>query len=148
MTDNINLASVFRLTAVNFRLAGETLFATMELKNDGSPAKLTAIPFYYLASHAAELLLKSALLKRGLDESDLRRRFGHDLRRLLEAVQQKGVSITPETVSLIDGLHKQHHSHSLRYDALLDDGQPTFMPPPRLIFIMLDELLMLTRLSN
>ncbi|MCC6140613.1 MAG: hypothetical protein IT389_08360 [Nitrospira sp.] len=63
--DPIYWASVYRLTAVNFRLSAEVLAPNLELRDDGSPAKLTAIPFYFLASHAIELFLKSALLKRG-----------------------------------------------------------------------------------
>ena len=88
------LASVYRLTAVNFRLAAETLTATMETKEDGTPAKLTAIPFYFVASHAAELFLKSALLKRGLEESDLKQYdYRHNLNALLSAIQAKGFQL-------------------------------------------------------
>jgi hypothetical protein len=148
-TDSIYLASVYRLTAVNFRLAAETLHSTMELSSDGRPAKLTAIPFYFLASHAAELFLKSALLKRGFAEGDLKRfENRHSLNNLLEAVQQKGLFVSPQTISLINGLHEQHQTHALRYTALVDDGQSTYLPPPSLVFVMLDELLMLTRIAT
>jgi hypothetical protein len=149
MSDNVYLASIYRLTAVNFRMAAETLAATMEMKGDGTPLKLTAIPFYFLASHAAELFLKSALLKRGFGESDLKQYdYRHNLNALLVAIQAKGVSVTPDTINLINGLHRQHQTHALRYTALVDDGQPTYMPLPSLVFIMLDELLLLTRLST
>jgi hypothetical protein len=149
MTDPIALASAYRLTGVNFRLAAETLAATMELRSDGRPAKLTAIPFCFLVSHAAELFLKSALLKRGFVEGDLKKfDYRHNLNPLLQAVQNKGVTVTPETVALVDGLHQQHQAHALRYTALLDDGPPTYMPPPSLVFGMLDELLMLTRIAT
>ncbi len=149
MTDSLYLASIFRMTGVNFQLAAKILADAMETKSDGTPAKMTAIPFYFVASHAAELLLKSALLKRGFNESELKQfDLRHSLNSLLAAVQEQGVSVMMETVSLIDGLHHQHQTHSLRYTALLDDGQPTFMPPPSLIFEMLDELLMLTRIST
>lgn len=148
-TDNVYLASVYRLTAVNFRLAAETLAASMGTKGDDSPAKLTAIPFYFVASHAAELFLKSALLKRGLSENDLKKYdFRHNLKGLLEALQGKGVSLTADTVCLIDGLHSQHLRHALRYSALVADGQTAYMPPPSLVLVMLDELLLLTRIST
>jgi hypothetical protein len=149
MKNSVYLASIYRLTAVNFRLAAETLAATMETKVDGTPAKLTAIPFYFVASHAAELFLKSALLKRGFEESDLKQYdYRHSLNALLVAIQAKGVSVTPDTINLINGLHRQHQTHALRYSALVDDGQATYMPPPLLVFRMLDELLLLTRLST
>ncbi|MEK6302381.1 MAG: hypothetical protein AABO41_16850 [Acidobacteriota bacterium] len=148
MTDSIHLASVYRMTAVNFRLAAETLAATMEAKPDGTPAKLTAIPFYFVVSHAVELFLKSALLKRGFVESDVKHDYRHNLNALLAALQEKGVTVTPDTIGLINGLHYQHQTHALRYTALVDDGRPTFMPPPTLVFEMLDELLLLTRLST
>jgi hypothetical protein len=149
MTDSMYLASVYRLTGVIFRSAAETLAATLEIKEDGTPAKLTAIPFYFIASHAAELFLKTALLKRGFTESDLKEYdYRHNLNALLAALHGKGVSITQDTVNLINGLHYQHQTHALRYTALVDDGQPTYMPPPSPVFEMLDELLLLTRFST
>ncbi len=149
MSDPIGLASVYRLTAVNFWESAKIVSASLETKSDGTPAKLAAIPFYFLISHAAELLLKSALLKRGLQENDLKKfDCRHNLDALLEELQKKGVSITPDTVRLIGGLHSQHQNHALRYTALVDDGQKTFMPPPPLVFSMLDELLLLTRIST
>ncbi len=149
MNNSVYLATVYRLTAVSFRLAAETLAATMETKGDGTPAKITAIPFYFLASHAAELFLTSALLKRGFEESDLKEYdYRHNLNALLVAIQANGVSVTSDTVTLINGLHGQHQTHALRYTALVDDGQATYMPPPSLVFRMLDELLLLTRLST
>src|SRR2546425_2230670 len=94
MTANVPLASAYRLLAVNFRLSAEKLSGTMEAKSDGSPARVTAIPIYFLISHAAELLLKSALLKRGFPEGDLRQYdYRHDLNSLLTALQGKGVSV-------------------------------------------------------
>ena len=147
--DPIVLASVYRLTAVNFRLAAQAVSSTLELRSDGRPAKVTGIPFYFLASHAAELFLKSALLKRGMGSGELKQfDYRHNLRGLIDAVRDKGVRITSETLDMIDGLHSQHHTHALRYTSLLDDGQATFMPPPPLVFAMLDELLMLTRIST
>ena len=149
MGDSLYLASIYRMTGVNFRLAAETLADAMETKEDGTPAKLTAIPFYFVASHAAELFLKSALLKRGFTESDLKQYdYRHSLNALLLAVQDKGVSVTHDTVQLIDGFHHQHQTHALRYSALVDDGQATFMPPASLVFAMLDELLLLTGIST
>jgi hypothetical protein len=149
VSDPVYLASVYRLTAVNFWESAKLLGASLETKCDGTPAKVTAIPFYFLVSHAAELLLKSALLKRGFPEGDLKKfDYRHNLDSLLERLQEKGVSVSPDTVSLIKGLHSQHQNHALRYTALVDDGQKSYMPPPALVFSMLEELLLLTRIST
>jgi hypothetical protein len=146
--DNIPLITSYRLLGVAFQLNAKTLLKTLETKADGTPAKYTAIPFIYLVSHAAELYLKAALLKRGYTEGDLKK-FGlrHDLKALLLALRAKGVSFSPETVSLLNGLHAQHHSHALRYTVFMQ-GQRTFMPPLTSTLEMLDELMMLTRIST
>jgi hypothetical protein len=73
MSDPSYIASIDRLTAVNFWQTAKIVSASLETKSDRSPAKVTAIPFYFRASHAAELLLKSALLKRGFQEGDLKK---------------------------------------------------------------------------
>jgi hypothetical protein len=145
ISDSIALASVYRLQAVNFRLSAEKLAATMEKKADGSPAKLTAIPIYFLVSHAVELLLKSALLKKGFTKTDLKKYdYRHNLNLLLEALQAKGVSVTSDAVSMINGLHSQHQTHALRYKVIINPN----MPSPHLAFTVLDELLALTRIST
>jgi len=148
VSDPIYLASIYRLTAVNFWKSAKILSASLDTKSDGAPATVTAIPFYFLISHAAELLLKSALLKRGFPEGDLKKYdYRHSLDALLEELRKRGMSVTPDTVQLIRGLHSQHEHHALRYTALVDDGQTTYMPPP-LMLSMLDELLLLTRIST
>jgi hypothetical protein len=102
--DPIYLATIYRLTAVNFWESAKIVATSLETKSDGTPAKVTAIPFYFLVSHAAELLLKSALLKRGFSETDLRKfDYRHNLASLLERLREKGVSVTLDTVHLIKG---------------------------------------------
>jgi hypothetical protein len=149
MVDSIYMASIYRLTGVNFWESAKILSEKLEVDENGAPKRLTAIPFYFLASHAAELLLKSALLKRGFSDHDLRQfSYRHNLDELLTALLGKGVTVTPATASLVRHLSGQHQTHALRYSALVDDGQPTYMPPPRFIFEMLEELLLLTRIST
>jgi hypothetical protein len=149
MFDATYMASIYRIEAVNFWESAKTLSGAFETPEDASPASISALPFYFLISHATELLLKAALLKRGLTEADLKRHeYRHSLIALLEELQRKGVSVTPETVRVVTGFHPQHESHALRYTALVDDGKKTYMPPPSLVFAMLDELLLLTRIST
>jgi hypothetical protein len=69
--DPVVLASVYRMTGCNFQMSARNLLSFIA-KEDGSPTNATALPFYYLASHAAELFLKAALLKRGFPEAQLR----------------------------------------------------------------------------
>ena len=138
-------ASVYRLTAVNFRLSAEALLPTLELRNEGRPAKLTAIPFYFLVSHTLELFLKSALLKRGYVPADLKRfENRHNLKALLELLRKKGLPVSSEAISIIEDLSPQHEHHSLRYHVLINP----FMPPPITIWPVLDELLQLTAIST
>ncbi len=149
MNDSIYLASIYRLTGVNFWESAKKLDFTMEKTDDNTPAKITAIPFYFLVSHATELFLKSALLKRGWDEQRLKKYdYRHNLDSLLSEVQKIGVSVTPETENLINGLSAQHGDHSLKYTALVDNGQTNYLPPPALIHSALAELLLLTRIST
>jgi hypothetical protein len=68
MHDSIYMESIYRLTGMNFWQSAKQLSEKIEVDDRGVPTKLTALPFYFLVSHATELLLKSALLKRGFSE--------------------------------------------------------------------------------
>lgn len=147
--DNIYLASIYRLTGVNFCESAKQLRLNIEVDTMGRPTKLTALPFYYLTSHAAELFLKSALLKRGFTEHDLKKfDFRHNLKNLVNELISKGVLVTEETIHLLNGLDEQHKAHSLRYSAMVDNGKKTFLPSVDNMLDMLDELLMLTKLAT
>lgn len=147
--DNISLVVAYRLNAVNFRLSAEELAKGLELDALGRPKKLMAIPLYFLASHAAELFLKAALLKRGFEENELKKqKYRHNLDTLLQELIFKHVPITEDTKKVLEGLSEQHMTHQLRYTVLLDDGKKTYCPPLSLVFTALDELLMLTRIST
>jgi len=113
--DNITIASIYRLTGMNFWESAKIINSQLDKKSDGTPKRVTAIPFYFLVSHSVELFLKSALLKRGHTEQELKKYdYRHDLKKLLEALQKKDVSVTAETVMIINGLHDQHKKHGLR----------------------------------
>jgi hypothetical protein len=71
--DNIVLASTYRLTATHFRMSADILPHDFEKRGEALPKNIRAIPFYYLISHAIELLLKCALLKRGRSADDLKK---------------------------------------------------------------------------
>jgi hypothetical protein len=149
MLDNIPLAFAYYMNGDNFRASAEKLAENLELDSMGRPTKLTAVPLYFLASHAAELFLKAALLKRGFAEADLKKLdYRHNLAKLLQEIQSKGVPVSGDTVAVIQGLSEQHKVHQLRYTVLVDDGKKTYWPPLTLVFQALDELLLLTRIST
>lgn len=86
--DNTPLASAFRMQATIFRMSAEVLYKDFEAKGERLPNNFRAIPFYYLATHAAELLLKCALLKRGITVSTLKKsNIRHDLIALLDQLK-------------------------------------------------------------
>lgn len=149
MKDNTPLAVAYYMNGVNFRMSAEKLVDNLELDGAGRPTKLMAVPLYFLASHAAELFLKAALLKRGFDEANLKKRgYRHNLATLLQEIQGKGLPVTTNTVAVVQGLSEQHQTHQLRYTVLVDDGTKTYWPPLSLVFAALDELLLLTRIST
>ena len=147
--DSLYLASIYRIHAAIFVESAKLLAERLEVDPVGTPTTLAAIPVYLLSSHAAELFLKAALLKRGFGDRDLREfNYRHNLGALLDAVQQAGVCVTAETEEMVRGFSTQHEDHSLRYTALVDDRRPTYMPPVVMVFAMLEELLLLTRIST
>lgn len=149
VNDNIPLAAAYYLNGSIFRVSAERLMEGLELDGSGRPTKLTGVPLYFLASHAAELFLKAALLKRGFAETDLKKlRYRHNMAALLQEIQDKGVPVSNDTVAVIQGLSEQHRTHQLRYTVLVDDGTKTYWPPLSLVFTALDELLLLTRIST
>jgi len=146
-SDNIELASIYRLTAASFRLSAALLERSFGEKAEEMPHNYRSTPFYYLISHASELLLKAALLKRGVTPQQLRKAdLRHSLQALLEQLESQGVTISSSSKAIVRCLSGQHKDHDLRYTALLDDGKPTYTPEPIDVYNMLDELLMATRL--
>lgn len=82
----------FEDEATLFSLSGEYLEAARMLR-DTPPVRVKVdIVIYYLAGHAAELLLKSFLYKKGDTIEDLRLKFGHDLGKLVERAKARGLS--------------------------------------------------------
>lgn len=149
MSDNITLAVAYYMNGVNFRASAEKLMNGLELDDQGRPTRLAAIPLFFLATHAAELFLKAALLKHGVSDSELKKfDYRHNLSALLQLLQHKSVSVSSETTELVNGLSEQHAEHSLRYTVLFDNGKKTYWPPLALVFAALDELLLLTRVGS
>lgn len=147
--DDKSVAIAYYMNGVLFQMSAKTLCKEIEVNEKNIPKKYTGVPFYYLCSHAAELFLKAALLKRGFKQADLKKYdYRHNLGALLKELKNKGLVITKNTELAIEALDKQHKKHILRYTVLLDDGEGALFPPLCCCLEMLDELLSLTRIST
>jgi hypothetical protein len=112
--DRVVLASTYRSTATIFRMSATVLLNDFQARNEILPGNARAIPFYYLISHAIELLLKCALLKRGQSADDLKKYpIRHSLDALLQKLMQLGVPLSDRAVTVIGALSRQHEKHDL-----------------------------------
>lgn len=148
--DNISEITSYRLTAVLFQKAANKLISTSSVTECGRIKPITdAIPLVYLISHAIELYLKCALLKRGAQESDLRE-FDkrHNLEALLSDLLKLNVSISEDSQAMIRILSEQHKKHSIRYTVFVDDGEATSIPNLHMIDKVLTELLLITKVRT
>ena len=148
MTDANFLASSYRLTALLFWDCAKEVNKVLEKDTDGRPIRLSAIPFYFLVSHATELLLKAALLNRGFSNQKLKSfDYRHNLDKLLEELHKMQIGLTKDSTDLIISLNEQHQTHSLRYTVLVANGKSIFWPPSHFVFAMLNELSELSAIS-
>jgi|ERR1700722_3249744 HEPN domain-containing protein len=72
-------------------------------------------PRYFLLSHSIELSLKAFLAARGKTSVELRKEFGHDLKKLLKEAIKRGLVLGPEACEAIFILEKAHNNHWARY---------------------------------
>ncbi len=145
--DNIVIASTYRLAAVSFWQSAKILYENRILTKGGHTSLTTVSPFYYLVSHACELFLKSALLKRGVTESDLKRQnVRHSLENLLKILESKDVDVSDTTKLVLLSLNGAHEKHDLRYNLLVSCN--AFRLEASDIYSALEELLMTTRLRR
>lgn len=145
--DSIVVASNYRLAAVSFWQSAKILHDNRTLTKDGETSLITLAPFYYLVSHACELFLKSALLKRGVTETELKKQnVRHNLNNLSEYLESKGIDLKPNTKTVLHALNQVHERHSLRYKVLISCS--AFELEAATIYEALQELLMATRLRR
>lgn len=145
--DNIVTASTYRLAAVSFWQSAKILHENRILTKVWHTSLTTVSPFYYLVSHACELFLKSALLKRGVTESALKKQnVRHSLENLLKILESKDVDVSDNTKSVLLSLNGVHEKHHLRYNLLVCCN--AFKLEASDIYSALEELLMTTRLRR
>src|SRR4051794_985748 len=88
----------FFYLAMEFRRAYETL------PDSGRPPEW---PKYVLFYHAMELALKAYLIGRGFSEQDLKNRFGHDIKKLVDEVGARGLNLPPGSQEAIAAFGEQ-----------------------------------------
>ena len=87
----------FEDEATLYSLASEYLEAATVLHNTRPTRMGYTLVTYYLAGHAAELMLKSFLFKHGDTIEVLAKRYGHDLKLLVKRARVKGLLATVST---------------------------------------------------
>lgn len=147
--DNIEMASNYRLIATSFFKSAKILYENRVVTGDGQTSIITLPPVYYLISHACELFLKSALLKRGISEKDLKKqKIRHNLKELTTTLINKtGLEFTENTRNLINALGLIHEKHHLRY-WFLNPNHEIFKISMASIEPAMEELLMATRINR
>jgi hypothetical protein len=112
---NIALASRYRLTGVAFWDCAKSTQSTIKTRY-GDPTEMEIIPYLFLVAHAAELLLKAALIRRGYSEKYLTSKpIRHNLSKLVDLLVKNGVSLSGSTTDLINGLTEDHEKFAYRY---------------------------------
>jgi hypothetical protein len=117
----------FEDEATLFSLSSEFLEAAFVLFQTPAKQINVSLVTYYLVGHAAELLLKSYLYKRGVTLEDLKNRYGHHIERLIKRSRLEGLSSVVSTKH-IEKLaaayaHKRteyRQKHELRFPPLDD----------------------------
>lgn len=87
----------FEDEATLYSLSSEFFEAAIVLSNTPPTRMGYSLVTYYLAGHAAELMLKSLLNKHGDNIKILAKCYGHDLNLLVRRARQKGLPITVST---------------------------------------------------
>lgn len=150
MNDSYEMSNYYRLTATMYWESAKVLSADFATRGKSVSGNRFAIPFYHLVSHAAELFLKCAILKRNGSVKSLKKLpVRHSLNLLLKELQKLSIPVSDKSVSLINALSEQHERHVLRYDVFHPDNEiPIDTPEPQDLFEMLTELLMAGRIAT
>ena len=117
MSDSYEMSNYYRLTATVFWESAKVLNADFVAKGKPLSGNIFSVPFYHLVSHAAELLLKRAILKRNGSVKSLKKHpVHHSLNLLLKELQELSIPVSDKSASLIGVFSEQHETHVLRYD--------------------------------
>ena len=149
MPDYVADASYYRMTAVVYWENAKILEGAFRARGEKMEGNRMAVPFYFLISHALELFLKCALMKRGSSPQELKNiGLRHNLASLLRDIESKGVPISRSTRDLVRVMSDQHRSHTLRYTVFFENGGSIYTPKTVDLYSALDELMMAGRIST
>jgi hypothetical protein len=96
-----NAARQYHMGVEFFDRAKQFRHAYNTLPNSGQPPEW---PKYLLFYHAMELALKAYLIQRGVSEKDLKVKFGHDIKTLVNAAVNCGLSLPHGSKEMIADL--------------------------------------------
>lgn len=125
----------FEDEATLYSLSSEFLEAATVLSNTPSTRTDYTLVTYYLAGHAAELMLKSLLFKHGDSIKDLTKRYRHDLKLLVKRARLKGLPVTISTkhIQSFAGVYTRKHTEYRR-------KYPLRLPPLDLLLLEIKRL--------
>lgn len=148
-TDFVADAAYYRMTAITYWECAKLLERGFADKGQKISGNRMAVPYYLLVSHCMELLLKCALMKRGLEPAKLKRfELRHDLNELLSELLGLGVPVTESTQHLVFVMSEQHKKHIFRYSVFFEGEDAVYVPEPDQIYAVLEELLMTGRINT
>lgn len=101
----------FEDEATLYSLSSEYLEAANVLYNSPPTRIGYALSTYYLAGHAAELMLKSFLFKHGESIKTLKR-YGHDLKSLVKRARKKGLPVNVSIEHIKSFAETYEHKHT------------------------------------
>lgn len=102
--------------ATLYSLSSEFFEAATVLSNTPPTRMDYSLVIYYLAGHAAELVLKSLLFKHGDSIEILATRYGHNLKLLVRHARLKGLPVTVSTehIQSFAGAYTRKHTEYRR----------------------------------
>lgn len=102
MSDSYEMSNYYRLTATVFWESAKVLNADFVAKGKPLSGNIFSVPFCHLVSHAAELLLKRAILKRNGSVKSLKKHpVRHSLNLSLKELQELSIPVSDKSASLI-----------------------------------------------
>jgi hypothetical protein len=110
----------FEDEATLYSLSSEFLEAATVLSNTPPTRVGYSLVTYYLAGHAAELVLKSFLFKHGDSIEVLAKRYGHELKWLVKRARLKGlpVAVSTEHIQSFSGAYSRKRTEYRRKTSL------------------------------
>lgn len=123
-TDQNNESQSHTLMHYNAR-SFKNAFAVLvknQTEGDTKLSNMLILPILFLGSHAVECYLKAFLLFKGVNESVLKGKYGHDLKKLYDFCQEKGLyeATAPEDCENRDSVIEYNKSFMAKKKVFVD----------------------------